>query len=144
MARTYAALRAVAPVVLASPAQLRQQVQVPYYPPTGPLVPGDAKHVAFVYPAAEGLPAVAFFENSDGATATFVWQGANFTVPSGSAVAWANGTLLFSTYDVQPTGLVRQWVPAGAGTLGKWSLWQDTLVPSSPAGIPAPTPPRTP
>jgi hypothetical protein len=144
MARTYAALAAVAPVVLAGPAQVHLQVQVPYYPPTGPLVPGDAKHIAFVYPAAVGLPAVAFFENTGGDPVNFLWLGANYSVVPGCALAWGNGTVIFSSDDVRPVGFARQWQPAPAGTLGRFSMWVDTVVPASPAAIPAPTPPRTP
>jgi hypothetical protein len=147
MARTYAALSKVAPVVLAGAAQLHQQVQVPYYPVSGgPLNPGDSEHVAFVYPAAEGLPAVAFFENT-GRPAIFTWLGFNYTVTGGNTLAWGNGTVIFSSDDVTPFGLKRVWnaLPQSSTFASPgWTQWLDPVVPSSPSAIPAPTPSRTP
>jgi hypothetical protein len=145
IARTFAALAssAVAPVLLAAPAQLHQQVNVSWYDSEGVLHPGDASHIAFVYKAAPGAgPDVLFFENK-ASPAIFSFGGFNFSVSSGSVLALSNGTTIFDSNDVIPLGRVRTWTPA-AGALGAWQAWADPLVPATPAAIPAPTVPRTP
>ena len=99
---------AVAPVLLAAPAQVHKQVNVSYYDSDGALHPGDASHIAFVYKATPGSgPDVIFFENKD-APANFSFGGLNFTVSTGSVLALSNGTIVFDSNDVIPLGLVRQ------------------------------------
>ena len=87
---TFLALAGVASQILASPAQNKLQVQVPFYPSSGgPLAPPDPGHIVFVYPGV--VVDLGFLENHNSTTAIFVWQGKNFTVDPGTVVlAWAN------------------------------------------------------
>lgn len=147
IARAFAALAspAVAPVILAAPAQLHRQVNVSWYDAAGTLHPADASHIAFVYKAAPGNgPDVIFFENK-GSLANFSFSGLNFTVSAdGSALALSNGTIVFDSNDLIPLGLVRTWAPVEGALAAPWQAWADPLVPATTAAIPAPTAPRTP
>lgn len=145
IARVFSALAspAVAPVLLAAPAQLHKQVNVSWYDAEGVLHPGDASHIAFVYRAAPASgPDVIFFENK-GSPSIFYFGGLNFTVSSGSALALSNGTVVFDSNDLIPFGRIRTWAPV-AGALANWEMWADPLVPATPSEIPVPTAPRTP
>lgn len=142
---TFKALAGVASQILASPAQNKRQVEVPFYPSSGgALAHPDPGHIVYVYPGATDL---GFLENHNSSTAIFVWQGTNFTVDPGTVVlAWANGTVLFDSGDVAPFPYKRAWTPEpnSLGAPTTFSVWQDPVVPSTPAGIPTPTAPRTP
>ncbi len=141
IASAFAAIAAVAAQLLASPAQNKLQVQLPYYA-SGALHAPDSDHVAFIYP---GSPDLAFLENHHGGAAALLWRGRNFSLSAGSSqLVFANGTLLFDSAAVAPFGLQRAWTPAPAGSLAGLRTWADPAVPSAPGAIPAPTPPRTP
>jgi hypothetical protein len=142
IAGVFAALASVAAQLLASPAQNKLQVQLPYYA-SGALRPPDAEHVAYVYP---GAPQdVAFLENRGSGGAALAWRGRNFSVAPGSSVlALANGSVLFDASAVAPAPLQRAWTPAPPGALANLRAWRDPVVPGSPAAIPPPTPRRAP
>jgi len=147
IARAFAALAlpAVAPVLLAAPAQLHRQTMPRYYDAAGAHA-GDAQHIAFVYAAPAGHDDdVLFFENRNGqSVAAFEWRGRNYSVSGGGvALALGSGALLFDSNDVEPLAAARAWAPV-PGALGAWQAWADALVPATPAALPAPTPRRAP
>ena len=145
IARTFAALASVADTLLASPAQLHEQVPVPFSNASGSFPSGDAAHVAFAYPPPPAAAVVIFLENNSSGAADMVVAGRTYSVTGGASllVRAGDGAVLANSSDVEQTGLVREWVPAsGAIASGAWSTWADPLVPASAADVPPPTPPR--
>jgi hypothetical protein len=145
LARTFSALASVADTLLASPAQLRRQVPLPFSNASGSFPAGDAAHVAFLYPPPPAAAAVAFLENNGTGAADMVFAGRSLRVLGGASllVRASDGAVLANSSDVEATGLARAWRSvSGALAPGAWGVWQDPLVPASAAEVPAPTPPR--
>jgi len=143
LARTFAALASVADTLLASPAQLHQQVPLPFSNASGSFPAGDAAHVAFLYPPPPAAPVVAFLENNGSGPVDMAFAGRSFHAPGGASllVRASDGAVLANSSDVEASGVLHGWA-AAAGALGPWVAWGDTLVPAAAGSVPPPTPPR--
>jgi len=137
MVRMYAALAQAAAEILDSPAQVRSAVNLTSYAIGRNSGPQEGKAAAYVCGKA------VFIENPDGVHDRVVtYNGVNYTVARGSSTLLLNDKVIFNTADVHGSGAVRTWTPAPGFSM--WRSWQDTVIPASPAAIPAPSPPYTP
>ena len=115
----YAALGAIASDVLANPAMVNAQVDLPFSTGGGAWQK-TGKQYAFTYGP------VAFLENQ-GDSGVVQFNGRNYTSSGGSMLlVGADGALVFDTYAVATPAASRAWTPISASAFA-WSAWTDPL-----------------
>jgi beta-galactosidase len=125
MARLYAAIRAVAAVVLSDEAQLHKQANL------------SGHAAAFVYRS--GADTVVFLENQ-GMSKTIVWEGKSYSVPGSSTTILKNGAPVFNSADVRSDGSAHTWSATSLAPLS-WRSYADPSIVRAAAELPAPSPP---